>query len=287
MAALPASPAGFSLTINGVYNPITEAGLNINKAIVELTMTRAISAKDINIKLSYTTGTVKAADGGVLAGFSNTPVKNNLPAALLARWNFDEGMGTTLRDVTGNGNEGTIAGAGWVNGKIGGALSFDGKNDYVAIPYKLNLDIRKALTAEAWINPSSNKAYQRIIAQAEYPNKDYSIYLGDKNNIIFSANIGGVVNNLYSAINSLPVGTWSHVAGTYDGEYIRLYLNGKQVAFSKITGEINSDYKTMTIGGDPKGYYFSGMIDEVGIYNSALTAENILSRYQGAPKASK
>jgi hypothetical protein len=71
---------------------------------------------------------------------------------LVAEWHFDEGEGSVLKDSSGNGNDGVIYGAIWVDGKYGGALSFDGVDDYVEVPDAPQLSGGgKDLTIEAWI----------------------------------------------------------------------------------------------------------------------------------------
>lgn len=198
----------------------------------------------------------------------------------VGQWHFDEGVGTTAVDSSGNNNNGTIGGATWIDGKVGKALNFDGVNDYVEIPYNAALNPKTALTVEAWVNPSINKAWQRIVSKSAYPNTDYSLFRGDKNNIAISVKIGSIARTVYSPENSVPIGAWTYVAGTYDGTSLKLYINGKQVGCIAISGEINAHAEALRIGGDPAGDYFKGMIDEVSIYNKALTATEILSRYQ-------
>ena len=286
MAALPAAPAGFSVKADGVCNPIQSVKLNTNKAIAEVTLTNTISAGASDIRLSYTAGTVKAADGGVLSSFCNKPVTNKSTvkntSSLLGRWNFDEGTGTKIADTSGNNNNGTIAGATWVNGKVGKALSFDGVNDYVEIPYNSILNPTKAITIEAWINPCSTAADQRILSKSPYPNNDYSMIRASNNRVLVSMKIDGTVQSIYSPANSVPVGTWTHVAGTYDGTRMRLYINGAQVNSFAVCGEIGAHAEPLMIGKNATSAYFKGMVDEVSIYNKALTAAEVLSRYQAA-----
>src|SRR4029453_16821751 len=75
---------------------------------------------------------------------------------------------------------------------------------------------------------------------------------------------------------ALPVNTWSHVAATYNGSMHRLYVNGAQVAAVSRSGKIGASAKPLRIGGNAiLGEWFSGTIDEVRVYNRALTAEEI------------
>ena len=203
-------------------------------------------------------------------------------SSLAGQWSFDEGTGTKIGDTSGNNNNGTIAGATWVNGKVGKALSFDGVNDYVEIPYNSILNPKKALTIEAWINPCSTAADQRILSKSPYPNNDYSMIRASNNRVLVSMKINGTVQSIYSPANSVPVGTWTHVAGTYDGTRMRLYINGAQVNSFAVCGEIGAHAEPLMIGKNVTSAYFKGMVDEVSIYNKALTAAEVLSRYQAA-----
>ncbi|MGI6606595.1 MAG: LamG-like jellyroll fold domain-containing protein [Peptococcia bacterium] len=287
MADLPAAPAGFCLAVDGVENPIQSVGLNASKDLVELTLANTIYTDSTNIKLSYTAGTIKAEDGGVLASFSDMQVTNKstvdkVISSLVGRWSFDEGCGTAAADTSGNNLNGVINGATWVDGKVGKALKFDGVNDYVEIPYDPILNPTKAITIEAWINPCSTAADQRILSKSPYPNNDYSMIRASNNRVLVSMKMGETVQSAYSPANAVPVGSWTHVVGTYDGQRMRLYINGTQVNSFAVCGEINAHETPLMIGKNATSAYFKGMVDEVCIYDKALTANEILSHYQAA-----
>ena|GEM_PF-935677 len=201
--------------------------------------------------------------------------------AIVGQWSFEEGTGTIVKDTSGNNNDGRNEGAASVKGRVGQALSFDG-NDYVEVPHQASLSPSTALTIEAWINPVSNTKYQKIISKSLFSHTDYSIFQGGNNNIAFSFKTGTLVRSLYSTANSVPQGVWTYVVGTYDGKRVRLYLNGRQVNSFAVSGKINVNAEPLRIGGETKNNNYKGMIDEVCIYNEALTAAEILSRYQAA-----
>jgi len=199
---------------------------------------------------------------------------------LVGSWSFDEGSGTTVADASGNDLNGVIKGATWVNGKVGKALQFDGVNDYIEIPHDASLDIQDALTVEAWINPSSTAADQRILSKSPYPNNDFSMIRASNNRVLVSMKINGVVQSIYSPANAVPVGKWTHVVGTYDGQRMRLYINGTQVNSFAVSGKIGVHAAPLLIGTNATSAYFKGMVDEICIYNKALTACEVLDRYQ-------
>ena len=84
----------------------------------------------------------------------STFAASSSPAALVAAYNFDEASGTILNDYSGNANNGTISGATWATGHDGGALSFDGADDWVTIADSASLDLTTGMTLEAWVNPT-------------------------------------------------------------------------------------------------------------------------------------
>jgi hypothetical protein len=157
-----------------------------------------------------------------------------------ASWHFNEGTGTKIADSSTNKNNGTIGGAAWVNGKFGKALRFDGCNDYVEIPYNCILNPKKAITLEAWIYPSSTWGDQRIISKSAYPYNDYSMIRATNNRVLVSMKLAGATQSIYSQDNTVPVGTWTYVVGTYDGSKLAIYINGKLSKSSAVTGDIGT-----------------------------------------------
>jgi hypothetical protein len=75
---------------------------------------------------------------------------------------------------------------------------------------------------------------------------------------------------------ALPLNTWTHVAATYDGATLRLYINGAQVSSQPHSGAIVTSTGALRIGGDSAGEYFQGLLDEIRIYNRALSPSEIL-----------
>jgi hypothetical protein len=201
---------------------------------------------------------------------------------LVAAYGFEEGSGSTLNDNSGNSNNGTLQnGPSWVtNGKFGKALRFDGGNDRVSIPDSNSLDLTTGMTLEAWVYPTSIESGWDAILIKEYGSgPTYSILAnGDGNTpytYISSNNIG------YGAGGgtTLPVNSWTHVAATFDGATIRLFLNGTQVKTVSFSGAIQVSARELFIGGSTflSNEGFPGVIDEVRIYNRALSASEIAS----------
>ena len=197
-------------------------------------------------------------------------------AGLVAAYGFNEVSGPTAIDASGNGNNGTISGAArTASGMYGGALLFNGTNAVVTISNSVPLELTTGMTIEAWVNPSVvNSAWRDVI----YKGKD-NYYLEGTSMSAGVPGIGGTFGTsdqvLYGAV-ALPTNTWTHLAATYDGTTTRLYVNGAQVASQAQTGAIATSTNPLQIGGDSfYGQFFQGTIDEVRIYNVALTAAQI------------
>jgi hypothetical protein len=198
-------------------------------------------------------------------------------AGPIAAYGFEEGSGATAVDSSGNGNTGSLMGASRVSGGVyGDALSFDGSSARVVVPDSPSLDLGDAMTLEAWVKPAEvSNAWRDVV------------YKGDDNYYLEAtsqrrrgkpsgaATFDGSAGQVFGP-SSLPVDSWTHLAVTYDGAAIRLYVNGDQVAEAPQTGTIASSTHPLELGGDSiYGQFFHGLIDEVRIYNIARSAAEI------------
>ena len=222
------------------------------------------------------------ADGNVSAASNEVSITvvppDPAPPGLVASYGFNEGSGGSVADGSGNGNTGTISGATRTSGKNGGALSFDGTNDLVTVPDAAALDLTTGMTLEAWVNPSLLSNSWRTVLLKERP--------GGMVYALYAAGAGGrpggyfVSGDEFSALspNVLPLNAWTHLATTYDGSVLRLYVNGTQVASEAHAGSMAPSTGALKIGGNnvwPE--WFRGLIDDVRVYDRALTAAQIQS----------
>ena len=199
---------------------------------------------------------------------------------LVAAYNFDEGMGTTVTDLSGNGNNGVISGATWtMQGKFGNALNFDGISNWVTVNDADSLDLTTGMTLEAWVFPTATPTYWTTAIVKERPEVSslvYGLFPGSPSNLPLLDVSTDFVHELYGP-SAVPINTWTHLAGTYDAVNGQsLYLNGVQVAHSTNTGSMVISTGPLRFGGNSIfGEFFLGTIDDVRVYNRALSQPEI------------
>jgi hypothetical protein len=197
---------------------------------------------------------------------------------LVAAWGFNEGTGTTTRDASANGNTGTLVnGPTWSTGKTGGALLFDGSNDRVRVSDSNSLDLKTAATFEAWIFPTAAPSGWRTILQKEVDAYFFTASGGGNGDRPTSGGtFNGACCTFVSSTSALPANTWTHVAATYDGTRIRFYVGGVLVASQAAAGSYQVNTSPLWIGGNAVyGEHFKGKLDDVRVYNRALSAAEI------------
>ncbi|MGA9326378.1 MAG: LamG-like jellyroll fold domain-containing protein [Salegentibacter sp.] len=230
------------------------------------------------VRASNTAGN---SDWSALWSFTTAPVSPS-GGDIVADWKMDENGGSALVDVSGYGNNASISGSpGWVSGVVGTALHFNGSNQYATAADASSLDLSQSLTVSAWIKPD-RRATQYLIKKADQDNIDgYELSLSSNGYIFFRFNqrTAGDTYRLNSVANYPNNGnTWMHVAASYDGSAIRIYINGNLDAVKSVSSPVtvNNNQMDLTLGAGNGGYRgFQGAMDEVRIYKVALTAQQI------------
>ncbi|WP_406282660.1 LamG-like jellyroll fold domain-containing protein [Embleya sp. NBC_00896] len=195
------------------------------------------------------------------------------PRGLVAEYGFNASSGTTVADSSGKANTGTAAAGTWVAGHSGNALSFNGTSSMVTVPHSSTLTLTTGMTLEAWVKPTTVSGWRTILLKERGGGLSYALYANGTSAPNTSINTTGTNNDTYAdGTSPLATGAWSHVAATYDGTTLRLYVNGVQVHATAHTGPIVDTTGTLRIGGNTVwGEYFTGLIDDVRIYNRPLT----------------
>jgi hypothetical protein len=209
-----------------------------------------------------------------------TPTSAPVTSGLVLSHQMSAGIGTTSLDETTNANNGTLTnGPTWTTGYLGSGISFDGTNDYVSVPSSTSLDMTNKVTVSAWIYPTNFADYRTMMIRinggaTEY----YGMSLNVSGALICQFTPGSLTSSSLMTLNA-----WNHVACTYDGATISAYINGQSVGSSSASGNIGSP-TTLGIGYDPvNGRYFAGKMDDVRIYNRALSPTEIAQIKAPAP----
>ena len=217
---------------------------------------------------------------------------------LIAHWKMDDGGGDTVGDSSGNGHDGTRNDAAWDTGKYGGALKFDGDQDYVGVPYTEALAPTEQISVCAWAYRADWAGYAadaRIVCKVE--SGGYRLGMNDTS-FLGSGNIGFMVrrNGTYGVattpLSGLSAG-WHHFAGTYDGRRTRFYVDGAPVSTDDAGTDYSIEYSNdnalflgaeASAGATPTaGYWFDGFIDDVRIYKRALSDDHISALADSTP----
>lgn len=215
------------------------------------------------------------------------------PKSIVGMWFFEEYKGDIAKDSSGNGNDGKIIGAKWVEGKFGSALEFNGASDYVDCGNDPILNPTSEITVAAWVQLASSQPAGlgwSIVAKGwDAKITPYTLWhLNDWVGV--QAGMYGFAFGTYApgwAVAGSPDSEslaedkkWNHVLGTFDGSKFNIYVNGNFIASSPTSTLLENDVIT-TIGAYVEGggikYYFNGTIDDVAIFNVALTQDDIKS----------
>jgi hypothetical protein len=207
-----------------------------------------------------------------LAGVS---IGQGIDPNLVAWWKLDEAIDSVTYDETDYWNDGILYGnPQFVDGRIGGALDFDGVDDYVDCGNADSLNITGNITLSLWVNTDTVASgdHRSYLLKGD---TSYALKQNSWGRIEFFVYIGG-----WQAV-TLPVddsfnGIWHHLAGTYDGSQIKLYVDGILRDTKNYTGEIGTNTSIVSIGSDSgTRRYCDARIDDVRIYNRAISVIEI------------
>jgi hypothetical protein len=190
----------------------------------------------------------------------------DITTGLVGRWAFDEGSGTTASDSAGSSNGTLVSGPTWVTGKIGSnAISFDGVNDKVSINNSSAI-VPTEITLSVWVNPSQTASLKRILNKGA----TYYIRMTDGGGIQF-------IGSVFLSGGTISANTWSHVVVTGSATGHKIYINGVLSGSSATAYTPAGDNETLDIGGSLD--FFSGSLDDVRIYNRALSLSDVSELY--------
>jgi subtilisin family serine protease len=222
---------------------------------------------------------------------TSTPSVTSTPApsptvdssGLMAHWRFDEVSGDLAADSSGNGNIGTVfGGANWTGGPIGGALDLDGSNDYVDVGTG-GFGLGNEISLSFWVrvDGAGQDSFQGLLVRSGFVRPFRIELIGDTLRTALRTTAG---TNYLNANTPLQTGQWRHFAMTYQSGSRVLYLNGQPDGSNNPTGALVVVADTATHLGARDGAAGSGLLngalDDVRIYNRALSGAEIQSLYQ-------
>jgi len=213
-------------------------------------------------------------------------VNNTQPTGLVGGFSFNEGAGTIIADASGAGNTGTIVGATWTTaGKFGNALSFNGTNSYVELSKTDAYDSLTQGTIEAWVKWSGTGYASWFSADSGNCLHPFEIAVDNGKFEVWAGPSGcGATLNAYVSIPNPTA--WHHLAYVVSSSGNKFYIDGVQQTATYVTGSAASTFFFASAAGsvtrynigrsvNNNGETFNGVIDEVRIYNRALTPTEI------------
>ena len=200
------------------------------------------------------------------------------PETCVGMWLFDEGKGDIAKDSSNNGNDGTLNNdPKWVEGKFGNALEFDGSDDYVIAPDSTILN-PYPYTFSAWVK------LEKYGQDANVGAIVLGNYGGDvKGSIFYISNVGLLSIRVHppsftvASSTAIPLKQWTHIATTFEGTSLTVYVNGKEDGNGTSAGYAGGFLRHFVIAKASwfDGNYFNGIIDDIGVFNQALTEDDI------------
>jgi len=201
---------------------------------------------------------------------------------LVGYWKLDEDGGTEIADSSGTGNNGVLVGnVEWVEGMFGSALLFSESQSCVRVEHSESIDLSEEITITLWAMPGADQpASAKFLCKQKSGEYPYALQYDDSSEGIF-----GTINTAgrFDTAPHLEAFTeWAHLAYTYNGEAGILYKDGVEVARKAASGELQHNELSLSIGSRfESGQSYRGVIDDVRLYNIALTPDEISIVMQG------
>ena len=203
-------------------------------------------------------------------------------AELVGQWKFDEGAGNTAYDSSGNGNDGILqGGATWTDGRFGGGIQLNGTSSYVSVPdFQLTTD---TITFVAWINGWKGGDWAPLISSRVV--NACEMNFGDNNTLHYTWNNDSSATWGWTGGPVIPQDTWTMLAVTLDPTGATAYVytdDGGLVQTTNAIAHVQQTVGALQIGYSYDPRYVRGIMDEVAVYDNALSEDEILALAKGA-----
>ncbi|MBI5133950.1 MAG: LamG domain-containing protein [Candidatus Taylorbacteria bacterium] len=231
---------------------------------------RALTAAEVTTLYRYGQTTSKAVSNNGLVGW----------------WRMDEGTSTIAHDFSGNGNNGTLtnmdASTDWVNGKRGKALDFDGSNDYIDAGASVSLSNNSPFSYSVWFKLSGSQQTRTLMGKHTDATGGASLGIDDSAANKLKFHLNSYASQRVNSTATFDDGRWHYAVGTWDGDILRLYVDGALDVSSDVANTLTFPAVNFQIGRWVGGssQYFNGQIDEARVYSRALSASEVSELYR-------
>ncbi len=192
-------------------------------------------------------------------------------------------------DTSGLNNHATVnanvTSANGQNGSSGGAFSFNGTSSQLVVPNSSSLNVADALTLSAWVKPDTLTGTRGIVIKdvsTGIDNSPYGLQQGNADIAMVTVSEANTTKTINTCgTTQLPVNTWTHVASTFNGSTVTLYVNGVRCSSTTTQTDIAPSTGALRIGQQKNGMnrWFSGDIDDVRVYDYAMSADTVRELY--------
>ncbi len=301
-AAVTAPAAGS--VVSGNVTVSANANDNVGVAGVQFLLDgSSLGAEDTTAPYSMTWDTTTVPNGvhtlqarardtagnlGTSSSSVTVTVSNSAPPptpGLVGGWSFNENIGTTVNDVSGNANTATAQGnPAWTLGRYGGGLRFNGAGDYLTAPNSPTLNISgSAMTLSMWVNPLGSGGGDQVVFA--------KFWSGAMSSSVYQYALelhGGRTPHFYigtaDGLRGVSMGTplalsqWSHLAIVFNGSQAQFYVNGNLVSSPPMSETISARASFVHVAADVNpGQFFNGTLDDVRLYSRAETALEVMA----------
>ncbi len=197
------------------------------------------------------------------------------PPNLVSWWRSED----SATDSAGSNHGTPTNGAAYAAGMVGRALNLDGVDDYVEVPHSASLDFgpTQPMSVNLWAKRTNPASSHMIFAKRPDcgTSVHYQMQWYEPQDCLYFGSTGGFSNGVWTTADRLPLNTWTFVSVSFDGTTATLYMDGSPVASHALA--FTPVAVPLRLGGEPScgGQFFGGLLDEVAIFNRALTAEEI------------